>query len=283
MLPQLLLQLARHLLTAALFGGGLAVAAAQAADVELQLSDRVSATADFRPGKTGKPAVLVLHGFLQTREFGIVKSIADTLTDEGYTVLAPNLSLGISSRRNSLSCEALHLHDMEGDIEEIQRWVQWLLIRGYGRVIAVGHSFGASQLLAWREKHPKTAHGIIGISLVSSAPFVPTSGYRAIYSGKQQPDLLQFPLSFCEAYTAPASKHASYARWNDQKVLAALKSSSSATNIILGSEDKYLPAGWKDSLTKAGAKVHLLKGATHFMDGTQEFDLLEALLGILKR
>lgn len=258
-------------------------ASAPAFNVEIRVSNQVSATADFRPGKPDKPALLLLHGFLQTRDFGIMKSLLDELASAGYTVLAPNLSLGISYRKNSLSCEALHLHDMEGDLKEIQLWVQWLLARGHKRLVGIGHSFGATQLLAWKDSHRASDFELIGISLVSSAPLVTGTSKKNPARPKLQDGLMQAPLSFCESYTAPAGKYASYYKWNDNKVLSAIKSSDGDPNIILGSQDKYLPPNWQKLLSKAGARVHLIKDANHFMEGTQEFDMFDITLDILKQ
>jgi dienelactone hydrolase len=287
MLPQRARRMALLLLAALLPLYALAAAGVQAAMVEIHTGGRAIATADYRPGKPDKPAVQVLHGFLQTREFGIASSIADTLADEGYTVLAPNLSLGISSRKSSLDCEALHLHDMEGDLGEIQQWMQWLRERGHRKIIGIGHSFGATQLLAWREQYREKGFPLIAISLVSSAPLAVEApgnpAARPPAAQKVQGALTHAPLSFCRGYTAPADKYASYLRWDEHRTLAALRYAANRTDIILGGEDKYLPPEWAARLAKTGARVRLLNGASHFMDGTQEFDMLDAILGILKR
>lgn len=260
-------------------------AASQAAPVEIQTAGQVTATADFRPGRADRPAILLLHGFLQTRDFGIIKSIADTLADEGYTVLSPTLSLGISNRKRSLDCEALHLHDMDGDIGEIQQWVKWLREHGHDDIIGVGHSFGGVQLLAWREKYREAEFPLVGISLVGSAPFSATQKPAASAKAPRQAGgaLIHAPLSFCDSYTAPAAKHASYSQWNADRVIAAMKRGAPRIDVILGSEDKFPPPGWETRLQKAGAKTHRIRDANHFMDGTQEFDMLEILLGILRR
>lgn len=279
MLPQGLVSL----LLATCFCSWLGAAAALAAEAEIPLSGRIVGTAEFRPGQAGKPAILVLHGFLQTREFGIVRSLADELAGAGYTVLAPNLSLGISRRKSSLSCEALHLHDMEGDIGEIQQWVQWLKSRGHTRIIGIGHSFGAVQLMAWREKHRQPRFPLIGVSAMGIAPLAPAARARAVQQGKPSGDLVEAPLSFCKIYPAPAAKHASYSNWDEKRILDALGTGSAAIDIILGSNDNYLPPGWAGALTRAGARVRVIKGANHFMEGTQEFDLFETVHEILQR
>jgi pimeloyl-ACP methyl ester carboxylesterase len=270
-------------LKAAILACGLAAAApVPAVDVEIRVSNLVSATADFRPGKTGKPAVLILHGFLQTRNFGIVRSLADALADAGYTVLSPTLSLGISYRKSSLNCEALHLHDMSGDIQEIQQWVQWLRSRGYARIFGIGHSIGATQLLAWSERHSNSDFSLIGISLASTAPFKSPAQGATPLQRKPAKELLHAPLSFCEKYTSPADKYVSYIEWDEKKILAAIHSGKTRTHVILGSADSYLPENWTLKLAKAGARTLVIKDANHFMEGTQEFDMLEATLEILK-
>lgn len=265
----------------------LAPAAGHAATVEIQSARQITATADFRPGQAGKPAILLLHGFLQTRDFAIIKSLADTLADEGYTVLSPTLSLGISHRKGSLDCEALHLHDMDGDIREIQQWVAWLHGRGHEQIIGIGHSFGGTQLLAWREKYRERNFSLIGVSMVGSAPFSPDSRVATVRkTASQKPSnagLVHAPLSFCNTYTAPADKYASYHRWNESRILAALEHSGTQLDVILGSDDKFPPPNWDKQLAKAGAKIHHIKGANHFMDGTQEFDMFDTILGIVKK
>lgn len=223
-----------------------AVLAAQAGAevVEIQTAEHLTATADYRQGRPGKPAVLVLHGFLQTREFGTVKNLADMLADAGYSVLAPNLSLGISRRRQSLACEALHLHDMAGDLKEIQQWAEWLRGRGHRRIVGLGHSFGATQLLAWREQYRRPQVDIIAVSLVASTPITldaqPPRQTGPAPAAKAQAGLSQAPLSFCKSYPAPAARHASYAQWDEARILATLKKpaaapmSSSAARTVTG-------------------------------------------------
>lgn len=262
--------------------GLIAAPATHAAEVEIRVSSMVSATADFRPGETGKPAILLIHGFLQTREFAIIKSLTDALADAGYTVLSPTLSLNITYRKRSLSCDALHLHDMAGDLNEIELWIHWLKSRGYQQITGIGHSFGVTQLLAWAEKHPDRDFNIIGISPMGSTPFTSASQPDAKALSKPGAELLHAPLSYCEAYTAPVAKYISYQKWNEKKVLAAVRGAKCRTDLILGTEDKYRPHGWEQKLAGAGAEIHLIKGGNHFMDGTHEFDMLDTTLDILK-
>lgn len=52
---------------------------ATAETVEAKLPVGITATADFRAGKPSRPAVLVLHDFLQTRHAPPMSSLANTL------------------------------------------------------------------------------------------------------------------------------------------------------------------------------------------------------------
>mgnify|MGYP003424118240 CR=1 FL=1 len=51
-------------------------AAAQAAIVQLEMRPGITANAEYLIGERSKPAVLLIHGFLQTREFPTVATLA---------------------------------------------------------------------------------------------------------------------------------------------------------------------------------------------------------------
>lgn len=256
---------------------------AHAEIVTLNLSSNVAVYADYRQGAKDRPAILMMHGFLQTREFAIVKSMADELANAGYTVLSPSLSLGITQRRKSLDCEALHLHSMAGDLQEIQRWMEWLHGKGHKKIVGFGHSFGSTQLLAWADKYPHADFSLIAVSLVGSMPQVQRNRPAPAADRKRGAVLLNAPLSFCNRYASPANNYFSYLDWNEKRILSALKSTSVPTDAILGSDDNRLIPDWSGQLKQAGINTHVIKGANHFMDGTHEFDVLEIALSILKR
>ena len=110
---------------------------AHAEIAQLEMRPKISASAEYLVGQRDKPAVLLLHGFLQTREFPTVATLARGMHDAGYTVLSPTLSLGIPNRRHSLACEAVHHHSLDDDVSEIARWVGWLKSRGHRSIVLV--------------------------------------------------------------------------------------------------------------------------------------------------
>ncbi|AAZ96949.1 hypothetical protein Tbd_0996 [Thiobacillus denitrificans ATCC 25259] len=256
------------------------VPAAQAAIVEQQMRPAITASAEYVVGERGKPAVLLLHGFLQTREFPTIATLGRGLQSAGFTVLAPTLSLDIPNRTRSLACEAAHRHGMDQDLMEISRWVSWLKARGHDSIVLVGHSFGSLQLLAYLSQNPDPAvKGYVGASLVDAQigalPRQPLIADMQSRAQNGQRDLVTRSLSFCRNYTSTPESLLSYLQWDPSRVLAALKRSPVDTLLIMGDADERLGRGWLKALRHIQVPMVIVPGASHFMDGTHEFELLE--------
>jgi len=261
--------------------------AAQAAVVELEMRHGISTSAEYLAGERSKPAVLLLHGFLQTREFRTVATLGNSLHDAGYTVLMPTLSLNIPNRTQSLACEAVHRHSMGEDIAEITRWVSWLKSRGHQRIVLIGHSFGSLQLLAYLSAHPDSAvKGYIGTSLIETRiASVSRPALTAQLKGRvqhKQPDLVTQTVSLCSKYTAPPDDLLSYVLWDQARTLKAVKNSPVPMLLIMGDADKILGSNWIQALRHIQAPMVIVPGANHFMDAEHEFDLLEHTLDFLQ-
>jgi pimeloyl-ACP methyl ester carboxylesterase len=263
-------------------------AAAHAVDVRLEMRPGITASAEYLAGQRGKPVVLLLHGFLQTRGFPTVATLARGLHDAGYSVLSPTLSLGIPNRERSLACEAVHAHGLDDDVAEIARWVAWLKSRGHRSIVLVGHSFGSMQLLAYLAGRPDPAvKAFIGASLVEAQ--IGTTP-RAALIGKlerqvqlKQHTLVNQPLSFCRDYLSTPQALLSYVRWDQAHTLAALRQSPVSAQLIMGDADELLGRNWIASLKAVQAPMVIVRGGNHFMDGEHEFDLLGHTLEFLER
>lgn len=254
---------------------------AAAAEVVYQtMRPGIPASAEYLAGDRGKPAVLLLHGFLQTREFATVATLARGLNDAGYTVLSPTLSLNVPGRKQSLACEAIHKHGMDDDVAEIARWVGWLKSRGHPTIVLLGHSFGSLHGLAYLAGKPDaTVRGFIGISLIEAQ--IGAADRSELISrlessvAKNQRDLVTHPLSFCRKYLTTPNSLLSYARWDQARVLAALKQSPVPVRLIMGDLDELAGHGWIKAMQHVKIPLVVIKGANHFMDGEHEFDLLD--------
>lgn len=261
-------------------------AGAHAETALLEVRPNISARAEYLAGQHARPAVLLLHGFLQTHDFSTVASLARGLHDAGYTVLSPSLSLGIPGRKHSLSCEALHPHTLDDDIREISRWIDWLKSRGHRSIVLVGHSFGSLHLLAYLAHKPDPAvKAFIGASLVEAqignTPRAVLIANLESRVKKNQRALVVQTLSFCRKYLSPPEGLLSYVRWDQARLLDALKQSPVSVQLIMGDADKMLENNWILTLKQTHTPMVVVPGANHFMDGAHEFDLLEHTLKYL--
>lgn len=251
-----------------------------------QIRPGISAGAEYRLGERSKPAVLLLHGFLQTRDFPTVATLARGLNDAGYSVLSPTLSLNIPNRAQSLACEAVHNHSLDDDVAEVGRWVDWLKSRGHRSIVLMGHSFGAFQSLAYLTGGPDAAiKGYIGISLLEPQTG-PTS--RVTLLAQLERHLLTDPrtlvaiqLSYCRKYLSTPEALLSYVRWDQPRTLSALKKPPVPVSLIMGDADETLGNGWIKALKHVQTRMVVVKGANHFMDGQYEFALLDHTLKFL--
>jgi pimeloyl-ACP methyl ester carboxylesterase len=270
----------RIVLIFALFAG--VTPYSQAEKVSSTLPSGVVINAEYTSGDPAQPALLVVHGFLQTREFQATRNILDGLSDMGYEVLGPSLSLGIGNRRKSLSCEALHKHTLEDDLEELDHWVDWLLQRGHSSIVLIGHSWGGQHALAYVAKYPdRPIAGVVAISLVRSRQDEPTLAAQSEQAMARLnggvAGLDSYALNFCKKYTGTPQSYLSYAKWTDSKVLAAVKNTRPPVYVILGGSDRRIDDVWITALRDSGAEVSKIAGADHFFSSQYEFDLLDEL------
>jgi pimeloyl-ACP methyl ester carboxylesterase len=263
--------------------------AAQAEIIEHRLASGTVLTADFRPGKPQLPALILVHGFLQTRDFPTVSRLAEGLNAVGYTTLSPTLSLGISRRSKSVACEAVHRHMLEQDESEIAVWVNWLAQRQAGPIVFIGHSYGSMQGLIYAAGKPNPSlRQIIALSLVDteqhpsnvSVPVLLADAKARVDRGDTR--LVDFAMGHCKKFTATPKSYLSYANWDRQRVLDLSRRSHVPLNVVIGGADNRMGKGWAEALNSAGVKVDSIKGANHFFDAEYEFDLLDTVTTLLK-
>ncbi len=264
-------------------------APALAERVTLQLKPGLTARAEYQRGAADKPAVLILHGFLQTHTFPTVHNLANGLASAGYSVLAPTLSLGVTHRDRSLPCEAVHTHTLEGNRRELDAWLAWLRAQGHDRVVLIGHSLGSAELLLYLEaRRPRAVKHFIAVSLVESRPFedkVDNAAFVRVQRAKLRrgdgrPEA--YPLSFCKRFVAPPQTFISYLSITPDRLLQAARALRIPALFIMGGGDHRLGEGWIERLQRTGKRVAVIPGANHFLDGEHEFDLLDLVLEGLK-
>lgn len=263
---------------------------AQAEIIEQKLNNGVIATADFHQGDSDAPAVLILHGFLQTRSSHTVAKLYNALVDSGYTVLAPTLSLNISRRKQSLACEAIHTHSLQSDIAEIDLWSRWLSKKYSGKIILIGHSAGSVLQVSYLGQYPyeHIDQGIfISLSYFGVAPAsneTVADSLRArssIERGKK--GIEKYGLSYCKEYATTAENYLSYYVWQPEKLLTTMKNIKIPITAIIGSQDQRISKSWVTDMKKSKINIVSIEGAGHFFDNEYEFDLQDSIESILSQ
>lgn len=261
---------------------------AGSARIELQMPGGVIGEAEYWPGEADKPAVLILHGFLQTRDFATVRRLAEALADEGYSVLTPTLTLGLSRRRQSLACEAIHTHSIQQDLFELRAWTAWLEERTAKSPVLIGHSTGAIQLAALLDGHRDVSVEraiFIGLSHFGDEDGPePTAELRAhaerqAASGDQA--LHAYPLNYCRRYVTTAANLLSYLAWGKERLQSMLRDAVTPLTLIYGDHDDRIDRRWLESLEEGGVVLRPIAGADHFFDLAHEFDLLDEVISVL--
>ena len=245
--------------------------------------------AEYLRGDVRRPAIVVLHGFLQTNEFLATQSIISSLSALGYTIVGPNLSLGVPNRRQSMQCQAPHRHTFEDDLREIDFWVGWLRSQGHPSVIIVGHSWGSQHGLGYAEAHPEAPiSAVIAISLVrvEQAAAIRASQIAAAQAREARNDrsLKLYALSYCKTFMAEPRSYLSYARWDDARVtdaLARLRDRKLPVYVVFGSKDNRIDDEWVQESRRRAAQVTVIEGANHFFSSVHEFELGDRLETIL--
>lgn len=283
-------QLRFRQITGLLFALWLLPAAATAEEISLQLPDGLTALADYREGAASKPAVLILHGFLQTYHFSTVRLIADEVSDADYTVLSPTLTLNVDQRRTSLSCDAIQNHTVEQATVEISAWVDWLKKQGYTRIILIGHSTGSNHLLSYL--HSQRDPAVRAFIATAAGPIDswqhPDESRRqlaeaeaAVAAGDK--GIKQYSLGFCRHnYAAPPKGFLSYMQWDRARIVGDLKTIPVATTVVLGQADQWLPPDWADTVERAAIPLVRIKDSNHYFSGISEFDFQAAILSLVE-
>ena len=74
--------------------------------VQLDVGAGVQAQALYFAARPDRPAVLLVHDFLDAGQGALTHILAQRLAEEGVDLLSPTLSLGIPGRREPLACAA---------------------------------------------------------------------------------------------------------------------------------------------------------------------------------
>lgn len=259
-------------------------ASALAAPVTMTLDNGLTANADYQTGQANKPAIMVVHGFQSTYNYGTIQSIASELADKGYTVLTPNLTLGVNNRNEPLACDQAHTSTLTDEGKELAQWANWLKTKGNKHLIMIGHSAGSSSILSSLENNPANLEQVVLTALYDfdgwSEDTLQRDKKRAqqnMHSGK----LEQYNMSICRGnFLANSETYLTYRNWNKARILDTINRSTYPINVIMPGSDIRLSGNnrhWLEELGTSKAQLSVIKNADHFFSADAEFDLNEAI------
>jgi pimeloyl-ACP methyl ester carboxylesterase len=255
---------------------------AHAEVIQTRLPSKLMVSADYRLGSLDKPAIILLHGFLQTRLALPMSGLAQALNDAGYTVVVPTLSEGYNLRNKTMACEAPHRHNMKTDSSEVQFWVEWLVQRTQQPIVLIAHSSSANVVLNYVAEHPDRR--VRQAILVSVVPIrVNPDELARVLLAPDSSSLAAYTMAYCQHnYLSTRADYLSYAVWDEDKIIHALSQAKVPVKVLIGSMDKVFPVGWAARLQHDFPGTDAVSGAGHFFDGAAEFDLDDKVLAILK-
>ena len=255
-----------------------------AVQLTVSLPNNVTANADYRTGEAEKPVVFLLHGFMATHNLNIIQIMADELESQGYSVIAPTLSLKINNRHSGANCDAVHTHTMESDIEEIAWWVDWLKSKNYKDIVMAGFSTGGLQVAIYLSRNnPDVIKKAVLVSpaYLAGSPFPQAEEKADIATAKNmlaksENQLHEFHLSYCKGnFIAPPKVFLSYKEWTDARLLEVVQKIKVPRIAIIGGEDHRFGTKLSRQFKKIDLPVIIISGANHFFDSPYEFDFLD--------
>jgi pimeloyl-ACP methyl ester carboxylesterase len=250
--------------------------------IQTRLPSNLMVSADYRLGSPDKPAVILVHGFLQTRLALPMSGLAQSLNDAGYTVVVPTLSEGYNLRNKTVACEAPQRHNMTTDINEVKFWVEWLAQRTQQPIVLIGHSSSANVVLKYVADHPDRR--VRQAILVSVVPIrANPDELSRVLREPESTVLSSYTMAYCQRnYLSTRADYLSYAIWDEDKIIHTLSQVKVPVKVLIGSTDKVFPVGWGERLQHAFPGTEVVNGAGHFFEGTTEFELDDRVLAILK-
>ncbi|GKT11696.1 MAG: hypothetical protein ISEC1_P0665 [Thiomicrorhabdus sp.] len=252
---------------------------------------KIKAVADYVVGDPNKPAILILHGFLTTNQFHTITAISNILQEEEFSTLAPNLTLRIPQRRDSIKCNSIHTNTLEDDVIEVKDWVNWLKAQGHKKIILLGHSSGSSSLLQYLHENEDSA---IILAIFTSLFYL-----NGAELGIQNSDIAaaklavaaqdnyprNYSFNFCQKnYYATPNSFLSYLKMDRQYTLDTLNSLKIPNYTIMAGEDKrYNRVGleWLKELRATSTKLVIINGTNHFFSGEYELDFQDSLINVI--
>jgi pimeloyl-ACP methyl ester carboxylesterase len=247
--------------------------------------------------KMSDGVVLIMHSFLAHNRMEIIKASQDAFLENEQNSLAINLSLGVDNRHGNYDCFVpirFKLSDAYGDLDA---WISWLSAQGVKKIVLMGHSISANQILNYVVKRKNPA--ITGLVLLApntrgtaSSPVRYKESYGAnlaevleranklIADGKKDQLMTETDFGFCPKTSVSADAFVAFYQkepefWNAHLYLPQLKV---PVLIVAASNDEHQPNIDKQIKPYVDNKkvfLTIVEGSGHFFQDLNIEDAIE--------
>jgi pimeloyl-ACP methyl ester carboxylesterase len=252
----------------------------------------------------GAQVILILHGLLGHNRGEIVRTFQEGFKKNGWASLAPNLSLGLNDRHGNYDCAIPHRHRLIDAVDELGAWLAWLKARGADRVIVIGHSLAANQVMAFAVGRgdpaisaiillaPSTQSYVRVISIFETRYKRKLSGLldrarRLVANGKGNTLIKNADFTFCPKATVSAAAFLDYYGDNPIRDLPAmLPKVEKPVLVIAASKDDRQPdliERVSPFVNGPNVRLAVVDGAGHFFRDLFDDKALEYAIDFIKK
>ena len=240
--------------------------------------------------------VLILHGAMAHNRMEIIEASQQALLDNDQSSLAINLSLGVDNRHGFYDCAWPHRHTLNGNLDELDAWVEWLSAKRVAGIVIMAHSFAANQAMVYavERKNPVVTRLVL---LAPNTTSDAKAHYEARYGeildenlervqiqidvGKGDELIDNLDFSYCPQASVSANSFYSYNRPDNKfrQFPLYLSKMPVPTMIVTGTRDELQPNIARDVAPFVdGSRIRLavVENAGHFFRDLNIEEAVEA-------
>ena len=250
----------------------------------------------FETGDMEQPVFLIVHGTWGHHGMEIIADLQSLLLENEAASLAITLSLGVSNRAGFLDCTQPIVARHDQAAAEIRLWRDYLLERGWRKIVLVGHSRAGNQVSLYQQEYQDP--DVVELNLLAPMVWQQESAQRSYLTatGAQLPQLLDIASNQLQgAFTAPrvincesievtgVSFMSYYGRQPDKDTSRVLQGVSTPTHVYLGTADPIsdrFDTAYQNQTNLDHVRLHRVDGADHFF---RDFYLDEITEDMLSR
>jgi len=269
-------------------GGVLAILIASTvfADEVTIESGAYTLTGDVVGEYLGGRVVLIVHGTLGHKDMEVIEALQSVFMESGQASLAINLSLNMDDREGFYPCDALHTHQYNDAVDEIEAWIRWLTEQGTQQIVLLGHSRGANQVVKHVLQGVRSAQMAILLAPPATKATASKDVLQTIDSGSTGDTLEGIDFLHCKNANVLASTYLSYyGPAADNDTIALLQKVSVPTLVLSGSRDEIVPnLAARMSEIENPLVTHIeISNAGHFFRDLYMYDVVDSAIEFMRR